>query len=178
MFFDKDKGFFEYEVRFNPELDAKNRRIKAVNTIIREMGSVKVFDGGSVLYLPQKISGNVMTYNANILGPDGDEQVAVTLIFKRQKDIADRECLHLYNVLFKRIMHILLYTQMKRSYVNLDHRYLIPQHKLEVNMLNFLLFTEWCCTFFNLNVRKHVGCFTLIFQPVIFRPSSRGASKF
>ncbi|KAG5875466.1 Piwi-like protein Ago3, partial [Gonioctena quinquepunctata] len=50
---EKDCGVYEYEVRFNPEVDAKSRRMRAVNQIIGN-GRAKVFDGGSTLYLPQK----------------------------------------------------------------------------------------------------------------------------
>lgn len=132
LFVEKGRGVFEYEVRFNPELDAKNRRIKAINTIMREMGSAKVFDGGSVLYLPQQITDTVKNYNAHIPGPDGDMEVGVTLIYKRKKNIGERECVHLYNVLFKRIMYILMYAQMGRNYFSPEHKSLIPQHKLEV----------------------------------------------
>lgn len=132
LFTDKERGVYEYEVRFNPELDAKNRRIKAVNTIIKELGTPKVFDGGSVLYLPQQITDTVKKFISQLSGPDGDQEVEVTLIFKKKKSIGDRECLHLYNILFKRIMHILLYTQMGRNYFSPEHKQIIPQHKLEV----------------------------------------------
>lgn len=136
MFIDKSRGVFEYEVRFKPELDAKNRRIRAINTIMREMGSAKVFDGGSVLYLPQQITDNVKSFITSLQGPEGDMEVAITLIFKRKKNIGERECLHLYNVLFKRIMHILMYTQMGRNYFSPEHKSLIPQHKLEVSIFH------------------------------------------
>lgn len=99
---------------------------------MREMGSAKVFDGGSVLYLPQQITDTVQNYSAHIPGADGDMEVGVTLIYKRKKNIGERECVHLYNVLFKRIMHILMYAQMGRNYFSPEHKSLIPQHKLEV----------------------------------------------
>lgn len=54
----------------------------------------------------------------------------MTIIYKRKRRMS--ECLHLYNVLFKRIMYILLYTQMGRNYFNPNHKHAIPQHKLEV----------------------------------------------
>ncbi|KAJ8911083.1 hypothetical protein NQ315_000543, partial [Exocentrus adspersus] len=129
---DKERGVYEYEVRFNPELDAKNRRIKMVNIIMRDMGSAKVFDGGNVLYLPQKITETQKIFTGTLPGPDGDQEISTTVIFKRKKSMGERECLHLYNVLFKRIMHVLLYTQMGRNYFDTEHKYLIPQHKLEV----------------------------------------------
>nr|XP_023021942.1 piwi-like protein Ago3 [Leptinotarsa decemlineata] len=129
---EKDCGVYEYEVRFNPDIDAKNRRIRAVNQIKQKLGPAKVFDGGSVLYLPQKITDTVQSFTTSIPGPDGDLEIGLTIIYKRKKNLADRECLHLYNVLFKRIMYSLMYTQMGRNYFNTEHKHLIPQHKLEV----------------------------------------------
>ncbi|XP_060528061.1 piwi-like protein Ago3 isoform X2 [Cylas formicarius] len=126
----KGHGVFEYEVKFDPELDAKNQRIRMVNQMMRDMESVKVFDGGHCLYLPNKIPEDIKTYKSTL--PGSDQEVAVTIIYKRQKYFGDKECLHLYNILFKRIMHILLYTQMGRNYFNPAHKHLIPQHKLEV----------------------------------------------
>ncbi|CAH1965527.1 unnamed protein product [Acanthoscelides obtectus] len=130
----KDGGVFEYEVQFNPDLDAKNRRVKLVSTVVREQlgGIPRVFDGGSVLYLPKKITDASQMFTATIPGPDGDQTLSCTFIYKKKKSHADRECLHLYNCLFKRIMYILLYTQMGRNYYDTHHGSLIPQHKLEV----------------------------------------------
>lgn len=103
-----------------------------VNIIMRDMGSAKVFDGGNVLYLPQKITDTRKTFTEILPEQDGEQQINTTIIFKRKKSMGERECLHLYNVLFKRIMHVLLYTQMGRNYFDTEHKYLIPQHKLEV----------------------------------------------
>ncbi|CAH0561242.1 unnamed protein product [Brassicogethes aeneus] len=128
---DPKRGVFEYEVRFEPEVDAKNRRMRLVNQIIREMGQVKVFDGGAKLYLPDKITDSQKVFKMTLPEvPDTEFNVIIT--FQKQKKMYDRDSLHLYNVLFKRIMHILLYTQMGRNYFNTHHKYLIPQHKLEV----------------------------------------------
>lgn len=113
------------------------------------MGSAKVFDGGNVLYLPQQITDNVKSFNTTLQGPDGDMEVAVTLIFKRKKNIGERECLHLYNVLFKRIMHILMYTQMGRNYFSPEHKSLIPQHKLEVSCFSETLCPKYFSNFFS-----------------------------
>lgn len=41
---------FEYEVKFDPDIDAKNQRIRLVAQMMREMDSVKVFDGGKIVY--------------------------------------------------------------------------------------------------------------------------------
>lgn len=43
---EKDRGVYEFEVKFNPDLDAKNKRMKATAIVMRELGLPKVFDGG------------------------------------------------------------------------------------------------------------------------------------
>ncbi|CAG9858425.1 unnamed protein product [Phyllotreta striolata] len=129
---DKNKGVFEYEVKFTPELDAKNKRLRCVHQVTKECGLKKVFDGGSLLYLPEKITDTSKVFTTTIDGPESSQEVAVTMIYKRKKNMGERECLHLYNVLFKRIMHTLLYHQIGRNYFDTKHNYLIPQHKLEI----------------------------------------------
>ncbi|XP_068908412.1 piwi-like protein Ago3 isoform X2 [Tenebrio molitor] len=125
---EKDRGVFEYEVRFTPDIDAKSNRIKLVNEALGELSTTKVYDGDTCLYLPAQIFADKKEHNSVI--PNTNEPVKMILIYKRKKKMG--ECLHLYNVLFKRIMHILLYTRMGRNYFSPDHKYLIPQHKLEV----------------------------------------------
>ncbi|CAG9769822.1 unnamed protein product [Ceutorhynchus assimilis] len=126
----KGRGVFEYEVKFSPEIDAKNQRMRLVNQIMREMESAKLFDGGHLLYLPTKITDTQKTFKGILQGDD--LEVEITIIFKKQKRLGDRECIHLYNILFKRVMHALLFIQMGRNYFDTGHRNLIPQHKLEV----------------------------------------------
>ncbi|KAF7287303.1 hypothetical protein GWI33_001668 [Rhynchophorus ferrugineus] len=124
------KGVFEYEVKFNPTIDAKNHKIELVNKIMGDLKLAKVFDGGHCLYLPQKIITSQRSYK--LILSHNNEEVTITLIFKKQKRLGDKDCIHLYNVIFKRIMHLLLYTRLGKNYYDMTHRYLIPQHKLEV----------------------------------------------
>ncbi|KAL1501830.1 hypothetical protein ABEB36_007083 [Hypothenemus hampei] len=127
---EEGRGVFEYEVTFYPNLDAKNIRFRLVNNIMKEIGSVKVFDGGHILFLPTKITDTSKSFD--LIQPISNEPIKVTLIYKKKKSLGDKDCLQLYNVLFKRIMHILDYTQMGRNYYDTEHRHLIPQHRLEV----------------------------------------------
>ncbi|ERL89822.1 hypothetical protein D910_07182 [Dendroctonus ponderosae] len=124
------QGVFEYEVAFSPDVDAKNNRIRLVNQILEGASRAKVFDGGACLYLPNNARGAQAQFQAKM--PDDATDVTVTITYKRQKSLGDRECLHLYNVLFKRIMHLLLYVQIGHNYFDPQHRELIPQRKLEV----------------------------------------------
>lgn len=124
------QGVFEYEVAFSPEVDAKSQRIRLVNQTLESDSRAKVFDGGTCLYLPNKTRGARAQFHAKM--PDDRTDVSVTITYKRQRSWGDRECLHLYNVLFKRIMHLLLYVQIGRNYFDPQHRELVPQRKLEV----------------------------------------------
>ncbi|XP_064215158.1 piwi-like protein Ago3 [Tribolium castaneum] len=125
---EKDRGVFEYEVRFQPDIDAKSNRIKLVNQALGELSTTKVYDGDVCLYLPCLAFSPRQEFESVI--PNTETPVTTTLIYKRKRKLS--ECLHLYNVLFKRIMHILLYQRMGRNYFSPDHKYLVPQHKLEV----------------------------------------------
>ncbi|RZC38710.1 argonaute-3, partial [Asbolus verrucosus] len=125
---EKDRGVFEYEVRFRPDIDAKSNRIKLVNQALGELSTTKVYDGDACLYLPAQVFSDKQEFVGVI--PNTNEQVTTLIVYKRKKKMC--ECIHLYNVLFKRIMHILLYTKMGRNYFSPDHRFIVPQHKLEV----------------------------------------------
>lgn len=125
---EKDRGVFEYEVRFQPELDNKSNRIRLVNEALGELRTTKVYDGDVCLYLPAQIFSDRKEFEGVI--PYTDTPVKTIIIYKKKKRMAD--CLHLYNVLFKRIMHILLYSRMGRNYFNPEHKYLVSLHKLEV----------------------------------------------
>lgn len=98
-----------------------------VNEHMVEMGKIKMFDGESVLYLPKLLENDVVRFKCSL--PTG-EPVMMEVIFKKKKIMA--ECLHLYNVLFKKVMRVLMYSQMGRNYYNMTDKYSIPQHRLEV----------------------------------------------
>ncbi|XP_028133641.1 piwi-like protein Ago3 [Diabrotica virgifera virgifera] len=124
----QDRGVYEYEIKFNPELDAKNKRFRAANQVIKQLGMAKVFDGGNTLYLPQQITSTSQTFTVD----DEEKTISVKLIYKKKKNMADYDCLHLYNVLFKRIMNKLKYTAIGKNYFDTNSKHLVPQHKLEI----------------------------------------------
>jgi len=53
--------------------------------------------------------------------------ISISIIFKRQKQLG--ECIHLYNVLLRKIMIMLDLTQIGRQHCNPRSAYSIPQHK-------------------------------------------------
>jgi aubergine-like protein len=52
------KGVYEYEVRFEPELDSRRMQNKLLNEHYKELGETKTFDGVT-LYLPVKLRQEV-----------------------------------------------------------------------------------------------------------------------
>lgn len=124
---DKDFGVFEYEVRFQPDIDYIQHRYKYLGQLREEIGNVRIFDGVT-LYLPKMLDDRHMTYLTPAL--DGNGEVQVTIIFRRRKRIA--ECIHLYNVLFERIMRDLNYERVGRKCFDPSSPKIIKQHNLEV----------------------------------------------
>lgn len=52
------KGVYEYEVRFEPELDSRSMQNKLLNEHRKELGETKTFDGVT-LYLPVQLQQEV-----------------------------------------------------------------------------------------------------------------------
>lgn len=125
---EKDKGVFEYDLRFTPDIDAKPLRYRILNAHIAQMGGVRIFDGGSVLYLPIKLPELKTVFTCK--HPLQEEEVKMTVTFKKAKRLG--ECVHLFNVLFKRVMHALEYSRVGKNYFDCSHGSLIPHHRLEI----------------------------------------------
>lgn len=120
------RGVYEYEVRFEPTIDARSAKFKMLSSIIAEYSKAKTFDG-TVLYLPVHIFDQKIF---EVKHPFDNSLVRMTIIYKRKTRMAD--CIHLYNVLFKRIMGILHYKRVGRQYFDNQRPMQIPQHKLEI----------------------------------------------
>lgn len=127
LLLEKGRGVFEYEVKFVPEVDSKSARFKILNSVISELCKAKTFDG-HVLYLPSRLIEVKKDFSCK--HPFNDEPVQMSIIYKKQKRMS--ECIHLYNVLFKRIMHILSFMRVGRQFFDNRNPCMIPQHKLEI----------------------------------------------
>jgi aubergine len=62
-----------------------------------------------------------------VVHPIDGSEVEVTIIFKRERLL--NECIHLYNVLLKRIMTELQLARLGRHHYDPKGAKLIPQHK-------------------------------------------------
>ena len=76
-----------------------------------------MFDGGSQLYLPIKLPAKETEFTG--IHPFSSEEVTIKVKFKKKKNVND--CMHLFNVLFKRIMVALEYTRLGRNYYSMKN---------------------------------------------------------
>jgi aubergine len=123
---DKNFGVFEYEVCFEPIVDSLQLRRKYLRQLEKIIGNIRTFDGVT-LYFPKQIPDECSQMTCE--GVDGNE-INVNFNFRRKKRLG--ECLHLYNVLFERIMNLLQYQRVGRKCFDPSSPKIIPQHKLEV----------------------------------------------
>ena len=98
---------FEYEVRFQPEIDNIQQRYKYLGQLREQIGSVRTFDGVT-LYLPKELPDRETSFTTESL--DKQSEINVQIIYRRKKRLG--ECIHLYNVLFERIMRELKYQRV------------------------------------------------------------------
>lgn len=122
-------GVFEYHVDYVPAIDSKRARCQLISSdpVVAVIGQTRVFDGMK-LYLPHQLQQQVMSI-PTMLAADNSP---VSLNIKFVKKTPPSECLHLYNVLFKKVMHCLQLTQIGRNYFDRKGAVPIPQHRLEV----------------------------------------------
>ncbi|XP_037044625.1 protein argonaute-3-like [Bradysia coprophila] len=125
--FDSNKGVFYYEVRYTPDVHAKNLREKLLSQHKGVIGSTRTFDGVT-LYLPIKLPNQITELTSE--SPTDGTTYQLRIIFKRKMRMS--ECTHLYNVLFDRIMKQLQYVRFGRKKFDPTAPKVIPQHKLEV----------------------------------------------
>ncbi|XP_022189829.2 piwi-like protein Ago3 [Nilaparvata lugens] len=124
---DPDKGMFEYFVRFIPEVDNVKLKYDLLSTRKDIIGDTRTFDG-QTLYLPKLLKDQV-TYLDAVSKLD-QSRVQIEITFQRKRNLA--ECVHFYNVLFNRIMHILNFIRFGRSTFNPKEAVPIPEYRLEV----------------------------------------------
>jgi aubergine len=125
--FDPDTGYFEYEVQFDPPMDSQSLRGKYLGKVLSQLGvAARTFDG-QTLYLPVKLPDKVTVCQTT---QHDETPLTIRIIFKKQKRMMDG--MHLYNVLFNRIMRLLHYVQFNRKMFDPTAPKFIPQYKLEI----------------------------------------------
>ncbi|XP_045133074.1 piwi-like protein Ago3 [Portunus trituberculatus] len=123
----EDKAVFQYEVKFEPQVDALNIRFGLLNTFKEQLGSAKTFDG-NMLWLPIRLPKEIVLFETT--NPQTNGKVTLKIIYK--KKVKMDECIQFYNVLFNRIMRKLKMTKIGNNYYSPGGSVLVPQHKLEI----------------------------------------------
>ncbi|XP_035226356.1 piwi-like protein Ago3 [Stegodyphus dumicola] len=125
----ENKGIYEYHVNFVPSVDSKSMKFRLMNdaSVKEVIGNVKTFDG-SKLYLPLKLMTSPV--NIEVHMPTDNSLVSVSIKFV--KECQPNDCLHLYNLLFRKVMRILKMTQVGRNYFDPQGGIPVPKHRLEI----------------------------------------------
>ncbi|XP_059471932.1 piwi-like protein Ago3 [Neocloeon triangulifer] len=121
------KGVYEYEVQFEPQVDALYVRFELLKQLKDFIGTTKTFDG-VMLYLPFPFEQEANSFD--LQHPFDGSDVNVKIVLRKKQ--AMRDCIQLYNVLLKRIMTELKLARLGRHFFDPRGAKLIPQHKLEV----------------------------------------------
>ena len=124
---DPAKGLFNYEVKFNPDIDSRPFRNKLLNQHLQTIGRTKVFDGVT-LFLPQQLQQDTTIFES--VHPMDGTTVTLTLIYKKRQSMSDN--VTFFNVLLKRVMRALSLVRIGQHSFNPKGIHAVPQHKLEV----------------------------------------------
>ncbi|KAK2142285.1 hypothetical protein LSH36_977g02059 [Paralvinella palmiformis] len=123
----ENKGVYLYSVSFSPAVDSKSMRFHFINEHVTTIGTVKAFDG-ALLFLPIRLPQN-KTVLKSVRPTDGEE---ITIFVTLSRVLAPDSCVHLYNIIFRRVMSILKMCQVRQQYYDPHSAVPVPQHKLEV----------------------------------------------
>lgn len=126
---DKDWRLYQYHVDFNPMIDSRKMRAGLLFTHSDILGPTRVFDG-MILYLPKKLPQEVMELFSEKKN-DG-EKVRITIKLTNSFASTSPQCLHLYNVIFKRVLNLIEMQQIGRNYYNMHLAVDLEKHKLRV----------------------------------------------
>ncbi|XP_019856843.1 PREDICTED: piwi-like protein 1 isoform X2 [Amphimedon queenslandica] len=118
---------FQYMVSFNPPVESKNMRYGMINEHKDLIGPTRAFDG-SVLYLPLKITDDIVT-RKSIRSTDGTE---ITIDITLTNVLEYRECTQLFNIIIRRVLRAIDMQEVGRHYFDKNHPIKIPQHKMEL----------------------------------------------
>ncbi|KAK3859535.1 hypothetical protein Pcinc_034359 [Petrolisthes cinctipes] len=124
---DENKAVFEYEVKFDPDVDAINLRHRFVSLFKDQLSTAKTFDGVT-LWLPIRLPNEITIFQTP--HPLTQETVTLKVIYKKRSELS--RCIQLYNVLFSRIMKVLRMARVGRNHYAPGESILVPQHKLEI----------------------------------------------
>lgn len=122
-------GIHCYHVRFEPDIDSRPVRSRVLKTaaVKSVTGDVSQFTGMN-MYLPRKLDNEVTIVTSEM--PTDQTPVMVTIEYIKKPPA--EELIAFFNILFRRVMHILKMVQINRHFYMPEAKIDIPQHKLEI----------------------------------------------
>ena len=85
-------GVYQYHIDFEPEV-GKGLKYKMLAEYDAILGPARVFDGGSILYTPTRITDKELALSPSV-------KIKLVRVFGH----SSRECVTVYNVLLRRVM--------------------------------------------------------------------------
>jgi len=121
---------YQYHVSFSPEVDSKKVRIALVKQHMQGVaGGVNAFDG-TVLFLTERLPENPMELFSQ-RKTDG-ENIRVTVKLTNELPPDSPTCMHMYNIIFRRVLSMIEMKQIGRHYYNPKAAVAVERHGLEV----------------------------------------------
>ncbi|XP_071808284.1 piwi-like protein 1 [Asterias amurensis] len=120
-------AIYQYAVLYSPHVESKRMRMRLLYTHLDEISKVRAFDG-MVLFMPLQLPDKVTKFKSMGLKEDTEYEIKVQFV----KALHPKECIQLYNIIFRRVMKLLSMSQVGRHYYSPGLSKSIPQHKLEI----------------------------------------------
>jgi len=119
-------GVYEYEVRFNPNVDNRQDRFRLIRQIESTIGTVRTFDGVK-LFLPKRLPEKSTECPVPEAGG-----MKITVNFLRQLDLVDKKMIQQFNIIFSRIFNVLKFKMHNRNFYDPVSATAIKQHNLSI----------------------------------------------
>ncbi|XP_040567827.1 piwi-like protein Ago3 isoform X1 [Lepeophtheirus salmonis] len=116
-------GFFEHQVRFEPELDSRSLRRKILNSRQDLLGPAIIFDGFS-LFLPSRCRHDYIESK--------NKKHKIYINFIKNRNYKDANNVTIFNLLIKQVCSALNMVQIRKNYFLPSRAQIIEKHKLEV----------------------------------------------
>lgn len=123
----EDKGVYEYEVRYEPNIHSNQLRYQLLNQHLNIIGRTRLFDG-TTLSLPFQIAEKITVLESS--NENDGSTVKLTIQYKRKKRFG--ECKPLYGNLFDKIMKVLKFVRFTTKNFDPTEPRNLPQWKLEI----------------------------------------------
>jgi aubergine-like protein len=123
-----DFHLYQYHVSFQPEIISKGLRSILVREQSHLIGKVKAFDG-TVLFLPIRLPND----ETEVTAQKKDETIVkIKFALTNVLPPSSYMCLHVYNIIFRRVLKLIEMQQIGRNYFNPKQAVAIKQHGLEI----------------------------------------------